>query len=267
MICFPNAKINLGLLVISNREDGFHNIESVLLPVPFYDVLEVKIAKEFLLKTYGLPLGIESKKNILFKTWKLLVKKFQIPPLEIHLLKNIPPGSGLGGGSSNATFLIKEANDFFELRLGTEKMQQFASSVGSDCPFFIQNKPALVTGRGEFLDPFKLSLKSLQLVLLTPGFGISTQEAYSLIVPKASGSLPEIVSEPIETWRGNLINDFETPLFAKHPELKTLKEKLYRNGAVYASMSGSGSTIFGLFENQPELPSDLKKYVLWSGKL
>jgi len=267
MICFPNAKINLGLWVIGKRDDGYHTIESVLLPVPFYDVLEFKPVKEFSLKTYGLPIGIESKENILFKTWKLLQQDYQIPPLEIILLKNVPIGSGLGGGSSNAAFLIKSINDFFELGLENEKMQQLASEIGSDCPFFIKNKTSLISGRGELINPLKLSLTGLHLVLIVPGFGISTREAYSLVAPKASGSLAEIVSKPVESWKKNLKNDFETTLFVKHPELKRLKEELYKSGAVYASMSGSGSSIFGIYENQPKLSYSLQKLVVWSGML
>lgn len=267
MICFPYAKINLGLQVKNKREDGFHNIESVLVPIPFYDVLELKPAKKFSLKTYGLPLGINSANNILFTTWKALAGEFRIPPLEIHLLKNIPVQSGLGGGSSNAAFLIKAVNDLFKLELGTKQLQLLALSIGSDCPFFIENQTAFIEGRGEKLKQLSLSIKGLQLVLLNPNFGVSTQQAYALIKPKVSNSLLENVSQPIETWRDELKNDFEEPVFKKHPQLKRLKDGLYKSGAVYASLSGSGSTIFGLFENQPELSSSLKRHVLWSAML
>jgi 4-diphosphocytidyl-2-C-methyl-D-erythritol kinase len=267
MICFPNAKINLGLLVKSKRKDGFHNIESVLVPIPFCDVLEFKPAKEFCIKTYGVPIGIESKDNILFKTWKTLAEEFQIPPLEIHLLKTIPSQSGLGGGSSDAAFLIKEVNNYFNLKLEIEKMQHLALSIGSDCPFFIENKPAIVTGKGEFSKKLNLSLNGLHLVLLKPTFGISTKEAYAMVKPTPSGSILDTVSQPVESWKGNLKNDFEEPLFHKYPKLKRMKENLYKSGAVYASITGSGSSIFGVFSKRLPLCEEIKKLVCWSGTI
>lgn len=253
--------------VIATRADGFHSIESILVRIPFYDVMEFETSKVFSLKTYGFPLGIESKNNLLYKTWQLLTEVYQIPPLTIQLLKNIPPQSGLGGGSSNAAFLIKRVNNLLELGLGIEEMKQLALTIGSDCPFFIENAPALVTGRGEHLQTLTFSLKGLYLVLLSPGFGVSTRVAYSLVKPKPAEPLLEIVSQPIESWKGNLVNDFEQPLFKKYSQLKKLKDELYTSGAVYASMSGSGSTIFGIFKNQPELPAELTKFVHWSGVL
>lgn len=265
MICFPNAKINLGLQVKNKREDGFHNIESVLVPIPFCDVLEFKTSKEFTLKSYGLPHGIETKNNILFKTWQILKEDCQIPPLEIHLLKNIPTESGLGGGSSDASFLIKSINETFSLGLESTGMQKIALEIGSDCPFFIENKIAFVEGRGEKVTQLNLTLKGLFLVLLKPTIGISTAEAYASLEKNPSEPLLKIISKPMERWKENLINDFEKPVFKIHPQLKKIKEGLYNSGAAYASMSGSGSSFFGIFNGQTRLPQDLQKQIVWSG--
>ena len=266
MICFPAAKINLGLNIIDKRADGYHNIESVLYPVPLHDILEFRTAKTFNIKTFGINLDINQEENILFKTWSLLNEKYSIPPLEIVLLKNIPPGSGLGGGSSDAAFLIKSANKHFKLGLTIAEMKLAAAQTGSDCPFFIENNVVFVTGRGEKMGKTKISLKEKYLVIAYPNNIISTTVAYAKIQPGMPGkSITEIMLQPIETWKNELRNDFEELIFAKYPQIRMLKESLYKSGSVYASMSGSGSSVYGIFNEQPTLTPAIKKQIVWAG--
>lgn len=253
MILFPTAKINLGLRVTEKRSDGFHNIESIFYPVPLCDVMEFAGAEKFGLKIYGelVPAGVSE--NLVSKTWKLLHRYFAIPPVEVVLMKNIPAGSGLGGGSADAAFFLKGLNDFFDLKISPEKLLDFALQLGSDCPFFLQNKPALVTGRGEVVRNVSLDLSGLWLVLVVPGRHISTAEMFSKIQPKTrETSLTEIISEPTNRWSSLLINDFEAVVFSGNPYLAKIKQLLIEGGAVYASMTGTGSALYGLFPAKPD---------------
>ncbi len=253
MILFPSAKINLGLRVTAKRTDGFHNIESVFYPVPLYDVVEFGEALKFKLTLFGKPVPGKVSENILNKTWKLLHRHFHIPPVEICLLKNIPAGSGLGGGSADASFFMKGLNDFFQLKITDKKLMALATQLGSDCPFFIQNTPAFVTGTGEVVQPCNLNLSGLYLVLVIPRLHLSTDTLFQRVVPEVSEiSVQEMVNQPVRKWQHLLTNDFEKIVFRDHPVLAKTKEELISQGALYASMTGTGSTLYGLFETNPE---------------
>ncbi|MEE4257854.1 MAG: 4-(cytidine 5'-diphospho)-2-C-methyl-D-erythritol kinase [Bacteroidales bacterium] len=246
MITFPNAKINLGLHVIRKRDDGFHDIETVFYPIKMHDSLEIMPAAEHSLKLYGpvLPRG----ENLVTKAYRLLYEKYDIPPIDVHLLKHIPTGSGLGGGSSDAAFTLLMLNEMFELGISTSGLKKHAALLGSDCTFFIENKPAIASGRGEILDCIELDLSGYRIELSHPGIHVSTPEAYAMVRPvDHRPSLREIIHQPIAEWKENLLNDFEEPVFKKYPAIRAAKEELYAQGAIYAAMSGSGSSVFGLF--------------------
>lgn len=265
MICFPTSKINLGLSVKGRRADGYHHIESVFYPIPLYDVLEFRKAEQLRLQLHGLPVEGEAGDNLVSRAFKLFEEKFKIPPLEIILLKNIPAGSGLGGGSSDAAFFIGALNDYFRTDLSKSELNMMALELGSDCPFFIANQPALVEGRGEKLTPSNLSLKGFDFVLVFTDIHVSTKFAFSGIVQGNRKKSPfEIIEQPPETWKEELFNDFEEPVFRWYPKLKTIKTSLYQSGAVYASMTGSGSAIYGLFRETPQLDNFLTKYKIWT---
>lgn len=260
MILFPSAKINLGLRVTAKRTDGFHNIESVFYPVPLYDVIEFRTASEFKLTLHGKPVPGKVSENILNKTWKLLYRHFHIPPVEVCLLKNIPAGSGLGGGSADASFFMKGLNDFFQLNITDEKLMAFATQLGSDCPFFVQNSPAFVTGRGEIVQPCNLNLSGLFLILVIPRLHLLTNTLFQRVVPEISEiSVPEMVSQPVRKWQQLLSNDFEKIVFQDYPVLAKIKNQLISRNALYASMTGTGSALYGLFETNPETKM-LNKY-------
>jgi len=249
MITFPNAKINLGLQVLRKREDGFHDIETVFYPVSMHDSLEIREAKEHSLKQYGpvLPRG----ENLVIKAYRLLYEKYDIPPIDVHLLKHIPSGSGLGGGSSDAAYTLIMLNDMFELGISTSGLKKLAALLGSDCAFFIENTPSIASGRGEILEDIDLDLSAYRIELIHPGIHVSTPQAYAMVKPDASRpSLREIIAQPVSAWRDILINDFEVPVFEKFPAIRIEKDKMYEKGAIYAAMSGSGSSVFGIF-NQP----------------
>jgi len=250
MICFPNAKINLGLHVISKRVDGYHNLETVFYPVDMCDVLEIvpaKVGKTTFSQT-GIQIDGKPEDNIVLKAYNLLKKDFDLPEIAIYLRKEIPFGAGLGGGSSDAAFMIKMLNDFAGLKLSIEQMEEYAGRIGADCPFFIQNKPVFAEGTGNVFSPVNISLQDYRIVIEKPSVSVSTQEAYAKIKPKQPAiPLREIINLPVSEWKGNLINDFEPGVFALYPEIKELKERFYTEGAIYASMSGSGSAVFGIF--------------------
>lgn len=272
MIIFPNCKINLGLHVLRKRNDNYHELETVFYPLPFTDVLEViqqnkkdSDPAEINLSLSGLEIETVNEKNLCFKAYYLLKKDFPaLPSVQIHLHKVIPPGAGLAGGSADGTFTLKLLNQKFSLRLTTEKLIDYSLQLGSDCPFFIINKPCLATGRGEFLETISLDLSSYKFVLVYPGIHMSTTHAFSLINPRMpEKSINEIIKHPIESWKNDLKNDFEEPVFKVYPEIKGIKEKLYETGAVYASMTGSGSTIFGIYKKEADLQLNFpKKYLV-----
>lgn len=259
MIVYPNAKINIGLKILSKRPDGFHNLETVFYPVEKYDILEITEASKVKLVQYGIPYPGEACDNLCIKAYQALKQDFDLPPVAIYLYKNIPVGAGLGGGSSDAAHTIIALNQLYHLNLTYPQMAQYASQLGSDCAFFIYNKPMLGEERGEKLTPIAVDiLKNYQIKLVHPPFFVSTAEAYSNVVPRNikeqrgekpdSRLLPELLNAPVEEWKNLIINDFEETIFAKKPQLKEYKEALYRQGAIYASMSGSGSTLFGIFK-------------------
>lgn len=252
MITFPNAKINLGLNITEKRSDGYHNLETIFYPIKLQDALEVTRLEEssepFKLHISGTTLEGKPDDNLVVKAYNLLKQDFQLPPVDIHLFKHIPTGAGLGGGSADCAFMIKLLNEKFHLELSIEQMETYAAKLGADCAFFIQNKPVFATGIGNVFQPIDFSLKGYHLVLVKPNSSVATREAYANITPrKPEVSLLQIIKQPIETWKNSMKNDFEDSVFLTHPEIAAIKDKLYDLGAVYASMSGSGSAVFGIF--------------------
>ncbi len=268
MISFPNAKINLGLHITGKRPDGYHNLESLMLPVPLYDVLELRRSDKDAFHLHGIPVPGDPEKNLVNKALKLMRSRIHIPALEIHLLKNIPMGGGLGGGSANGAFMLKMLNDAFHGRLEMEELEEMAAELGSDCPFFIRNRPAVIRGRGEILSPFSFDPGEFFILLLYPGFPVSTSEAYAGVRISGEGSdLIKILEQNPATWKDKLKNDFESTVFEKYPVLRELREALYEHGAIYASMSGSGSSLYGLFREKPEGHAFPQEKVLLMEKL
>lgn len=256
MITFPNAKINLGLNIVSKRDDGYHNLETVFYPIPLRDALEIVPSEDGThLTQSGLRIDGEPSDNLVMKAYRLLQKDYpEVPPLHIYLRKNIPFGAGLGGGSADASFLLKMMNETAGLALSNEQLKAYAAQLGADCPFFIDNQPVFAEGTGNVFSPVSLSLEGYSLLLIKPDIYISTREAFSGITPrKPAVSVKEIIASPPEDWKEQLVNDFEAPLFLLYPEIKQIKERLYAQGAVYAAMSGSGSSVFGLFRQPAAL--------------
>lgn len=251
MLGFANAKINLGLNVRFKRADGFHELESVFLPVDIFDVVEILESEQEEFHCFGMEVPGDTDDNLCMKAYRLLKQHFEFPKCSIRLLKNIPFGAGLGGGSSDAAMVLKLINQKFNLMIADVVLEEYAAQLGSDCPFFIQNSAQLAKGRGEILEKVDLNLKDYCFLLIKPDFGISTKEAYSGILPNdQSKPILSILNEPIENWKSQLKNDFESALFPKYPILQKIKEHLYEFNALYASMSGSGSTMFGIFPNK-----------------
>jgi 4-diphosphocytidyl-2-C-methyl-D-erythritol kinase len=257
VVTFPNCKINLGLNVLQKRSDGFHNIETIFYPIPLKDALEIvpvqNTQQQSSTNMYGLPVKGETTDNLCIKAWHLLKKDFpDLPAVQIHLLKNIPVGAGLGGGSADGAFMLQLLNNKFHLGLSAQQLISYALQLGSDCPFFIINQPCYATGRGEIIEPISINLSEYHLVLANPRIHINTGWAFSQLIVNDSlmrtVSLRQAIVQPVETWRQNIVNDFEIPVLEKHPQIKALKENMYHLGAVYAAMSGSGSTVFGLFK-------------------
>lgn len=249
LIVFPHCKINLGLSVVARRPDGFHDIETLFYPLPLHDALEILRADRFEMSFSGLPIPGQPAENLCAKAYQALHKDIpHLPSVRIHLHKQIPMGAGLGGGSSDAAFVLRLLNEQFHLRLSQKQLSDYASQLGSDCAFFTQDRPCLGTARGEALQPYELSLKDYSFLLVYPPIAINTQWAYSQVMPrKPEMPLTRILAQPVSAWKGQLVNDFEAPVFAAHPSLAAIKEKIYAAGALYASMSGSGSVIFGIF--------------------
>lgn len=262
MIVFPCAKINLGLNIVSKREDGYHNLETVFYPIPLYDALEIKYMDEKFpssvacdLKVTGNAVECDEQSNLVVKAYNLLANDYKLPHVHAHLYKHIPSQAGLGGGSSDAAFMIRLLDERFRLNIGNPEMEKYAVQLGADCAFFIEAEPAYAEGIGDQLMPVDGPMGNLDgyyLAIVKPDVAVSTKEAYSAITPKPTQkSCREIVRQPIETWKDELINDFEAPIFKLHPVLADIKEKLYQQGAKYAAMSGSGSALFGIFKAEP----------------
>ncbi|MEO8960497.1 MAG: 4-(cytidine 5'-diphospho)-2-C-methyl-D-erythritol kinase [Ginsengibacter sp.] len=256
MITFPNCKINLGLNVVRKREDGFHDIETAFLPVPFYDVLEIVSSSEETTEiiTTGLTI-ITDDENICLKAFRLLKNDFpSLPEIKIHLHKSIPIGAGLGGGSSDAASMLLLLNKKFNLQIERKKLLSYSLQLGSDCPFFIINKPCYARGRGEILQQINLSLSDYKMVLINPGIHINTSELFQLIkINTQTKPINEIIQQPVSAWKGELVNDFEKIVFLRYPVIKKIKENLYKHKALYAAMTGTGSTVFGIFNKTDEI--------------
>lgn len=262
MITFPCAKINLGLNIVSKRPDGYHNLETVFYPIPLTDALEIKYMDEKFpsespcdLKITGNDVDCNEEDNLVIKAYQLLAADFQLPRVHAHLVKRIPTQAGLGGGSSDAAYMIRLLDERFRLNIGIPEMERYAAKLGADCAFFITADPSYAEGIGDVLMPVDVpgaGLGGYYLAVVKPSVAVSTRDAYAAIVPKTLAKCcRDIVRQPIETWKDELVNDFEAPIFAMHPELAAIKQSLYDAGAVYAAMSGSGSALFGIFREQP----------------
>jgi len=256
MVLFPNAKINIGLQVLSRREDGYHNLETVFYPLKLYDVLEVVEADECRFIPSGLHIPGDAGDNLCLKAYRLLQAAHNLPPVHIYLHKSIPIGAGLGGGSADAAFLLKLLNEKFALGLDESRLIALARQLGADCAFFIRNRPVFAESIGDVFSEVDVDLSHYRLVLVKPAVHVSTAEAYAAVAPNpVSRQLASAVAAPVETWRETIFNDFETGIFAKYPEIKALKELLYKHGALFAAMSGSGSSVYGLFDGEVTLPA------------
>lgn len=262
MITFPCAKINLGLNIVSKRPDGYHNLETVFYPIPLTDALEIKYMDEKFpsespcdLKITGNDVDCNEEDNLVIKAYQLLAADFQLPRVHAHLVKRIPTQAGLGGGSSDAAYMIRLLDERFRLNIGIPEMERYAAKLGADCAFFITADPSYAEAIGDVLMPADVpgaGLGGYYLAVVKPSVAVSTRDAYAAIVPKTPAKCcRDIVRQPIETWKDELVNDFEAPIFAMHPELAAIKQSLYDAGAVYAAMSGSGSALFGIFREQP----------------
>lgn len=255
MVTFPNAKINLGLHITEKRADGYHNIESVFVPVPINDALEITKNKtnKTNFSSAGIKIPSDGKPNLVERAFSIVQSKYQIPNVDIELLKQIPIGAGLGGGSADAAACILSFNKLFDLQLSEKELLSLAGQLGADCAFFIKNKIMYVEGIGDRFTDLALDLSKYHFVVVYPNIHVSTAEAYKHVSPKTpSNNIRDILAKPIETWKHELKNDFENSVFKQHPKIEKVKQHLYESGAIYASMSGSGSTVFGIFKNVPE---------------
>lgn len=264
MIAFPNCKINLGLFITEKRADGFHNLETVFYPIGLSDALEiVKTNNDFEFSVSGINIPSAKEDNICVKAYDLVKSKYNIGNVKMHLLKKIPVGSGLGGGSSDAVSTLKILDALFALKMTSDELYGFARQLGSDCSFFVDNKPKLAFERGDKFEAVDISFKGLHLVVIVPPFAVSTAEAYKMVKTFSNReSLSNIIKLPLQDWKFELYNDFEYTVFSKYPQIASIKEKLYKIGAVYASMSGSGSAVYGFFKEKPVL-GKFKDCVVW----
>ncbi len=267
MVSFPGCKINLGLHVIRKRPDGYHDLETCFYPVPWQDILEIVPAETMAFTSSGIAIPGAEADNLCLRAYQLLKTDFNLPPVHIHLHKILPMGAGLGGGSSDGAHTLRTLNTVFSLGLSTDALAGYAARLGSDCAFFIYETPQLGTGRGEILEPVTVTLKDKYLLLVKPDIHVSTAEAYSGVTPRqADYNLRQVLeNQPMETWKDIVRNDFETSVFRKYPVIEQLKQTLYDAGAVYAAMSGSGATVFGIFNEQAQL--ELPHIMWWSPRL
>jgi 4-diphosphocytidyl-2-C-methyl-D-erythritol kinase len=255
MIVFPNAKINIGINITGRRPDGYHNIETVFYPLPIYDALEALPGDELTFHSSGLEIPGRMEDNLCIKGYHLMRKDYHLPPVNIHLLKHIPIGAGLGGGSANAAFFIKLINNLFDLKLTIDQMLDYARQLGADCAFFIENKPVFAFEKGDRFEDIQLNLSDYHIALVMPPAHVSTAEAYRGVKPTpVKQSLKELIKLPVAEWKHHIKNDFEESIFKNHPVIRGVKAALYESGAVYASMSGSGASVFGIFNKKPDLP-------------
>jgi len=269
MLSFPNAKINLGLHITEKRPDGYHNLESCFYPVGWTDVLEIIEAPEMMFSSSGLDIPGEAAGNLCLKAYHTLKQDYDLPPVHIHLHKVIPVGAGLGGGSADAAFTVKLLNEKFALNLTIARMEDYVRPIGSDCAFFIENQPRYCYGKGDQFEEITVPLAGYTIVLVYPALHIATGEAYAGIQPRLPATpLRQVLTRPLREWKHTLVNDFEARILVRHPMLFSIKEKLYEAGAVYAAMSGSGSTFLGIFEKETNVsPLFPESYLIWQGVL
>lgn len=257
MLVFSNSKINLGLWILNKRKDDYHTISTVFYPIDWCDVIEIipdfSKHNSIHIRVFGIELNIPANNNIIYKAYQLLLNKFtQLPYLNVYLYKNVPFGAGLGAGSANATCFIKACNQLLQLNLSAAEIKKLVASLGADCAFFVENIPALASGKGDILNPIPLNLNEFYLLIIFPNLHISTQEAYRQVKPQLrTMNLKEILQLPITEWRYHLENDFEKSIFKEYPILNELKQSFYKQNALYASISGSGSAIYGIFKEKP----------------
>jgi 4-diphosphocytidyl-2-C-methyl-D-erythritol kinase len=272
MIIYPNAKINLGLHIVEKRADGFHNIETVFYPVDWKDILEIlpdeTISTGVNFTSSGIPIPGAVEENLCVRAYNLISKDYPMPGVKVHLHKVIPIGSGLGGGSSDAAFFIKALNELFDLNLSWGELHHYAKQLGADCSFFITNKPVFAEGKGDELEPIHISLDGYYVVIVYPGVSVTTSLAYADCVPaRPKITLEEIIaSVPVSRWKERLVNDFEKTVFQKFPDIAEAKRKMYKLGALYSAMSGSGSAVYGIFENEVDLKNSFAGNLVWQGK-
>ncbi len=270
MISFPRCKINIGLHILEKRPDGYHNIETLFYPLGLTDGLEIISSNgntEF--NQSGLPLPQDEKSNLVIKAYDLMKKDYDLPPVKIHLHKKIPPGSGLGGGSSNAANTLLLLNQIFHLGLSDEELAGYAGKLGADCAFFVYNKPMIGKNIGEVFDDVDVDMKGYYIAVVKSDIHVDTKDAYSKVIPeKSRKSLKELISQPISKWKGTIENDFEKTVFKEYPGIEKVKSALFRKGAVYASMTGSGSAVFGIFEHDPaSLEKVFGEYLVWKERV
>ncbi|RXQ87498.1 4-(cytidine 5'-diphospho)-2-C-methyl-D-erythritol kinase [Ancylomarina salipaludis] len=271
MLTYSNAKINIGLNIVEKRKDGFHNLETIFFPIAMRDAIEIADSKgnaDYTFSASGIPIDIDASENIVVKAYELIRAKYNFPAQDIHLHKSIPFGAGLGGGSANAAYMIKLLNQKFNLGMTESEMEGWVSQLGSDCAFFIKNKPAFAFEKGDKLCSIDLDLSGFHILLIKPDIHISTAEAYANIKPnKPEKSLQQLIQEPIENWKTTIKNDFEDSIFPKYPLLAEIKKELYEQGAIYAAMSGSGSSLFGIFKNDPQILPQWEEHFCWENRL
>jgi len=272
MIIFPRSKINIGLRITAKRQDGYHDLQTIFYPVCLCDAIEFVVPKgktdDDILIVTGYSTGDQTHNNLVFKAIKKLRENADLPFIKVHLHKAIPMGAGLGGGSSDASGILKALNRYFDIGMSVENLKKISLELGSDCPFFIDDVPAYAEGRGEILTPVRSLPDDLHLVLANPGIHVNTREAYSHSKPEAPDtSLTDLFGKKIEEWKETVINDFEEPVFRIYPVIGELKKAMYDIGAAYSAMSGSGSTVYGIFRKKPEIPENLKNQIIYSGKL
>ena len=273
MLVFPNAKINLGLTIVEKRSDGFHNIETVFYPIALCDVLEIventtNTKHPIIFTSSGIDIPGKADENLCVKAYHLIAKDYPLRAIKIHLHKIIPIGAGLGGGSSDAAFFLKAINKLFDLSLSFGELHHYARQLGSDCSFFINNRATFAEGKGDEMESCSVNLAGYFIVLVKPEIHISTQQAYALVKPsKPKKTLEELILQPIEDWKTTIQNQFEDSVFPQHPTIKTIKEQLYSSGAVYAAMSGSGSSVFGIFKKEMDLKNSFTGCFMWYGRL
>jgi 4-diphosphocytidyl-2-C-methyl-D-erythritol kinase len=269
MVVFPNAKINLGLNVTGKRPDGFHDIQTLFYPIAFRDILEIILSETGKLEfqVTGLPVPGSMMDNLCVRAYNILEADYPIPPVRIHLHKIIPMGAGLGGGSSDAAFTLVLLNDLFSIGLSTSRMMDYASRLGSDCVFFIENRPVFATGKGDRLEPATLDMKGYSCIVVVPSIHVSTVEAYTSVRAKEPAEpIRMVINRALPEWKDHLFNDFEPTVFARFPAIGSIREQLYTAGAVYASMSGSGSAVYGIFRKHLPGPDQFPGCLTWSGR-